>query len=51
MIAVRKRWFLFKIIIMHCLPFCFCFQLTMDGGPIDGIRGASMVQTDAMYQV
>ena len=23
----------------------------MDGGPIDGIRGASMVQTDAMYQV
>ena len=27
------------------------FQLGMDGGPIDGVRGGVMVQSDAMYQV
>ena len=34
-----------------CLTFWSIFEIAMDGGPIDGIRGASMVQTDAMYQV
>ena len=30
----------------------FAFQLTMEGGNLDGARGSgNMVQTDAMYQV
>ena len=29
----------------------FSFQITTEGGPIGDIRGTSMVQTDAMYQV